>query len=96
MKSNLKLEDECLVSFKDVPAILPKRRGKRVHYSTVYRWATKGARGRVLESQLIGGVRYTSIAALNQFFETTTIQASEKQEAQKLRQEMYGDDAKVS
>lgn len=56
-----------LISLKDAVKYLPKRGGKKVHYSTMYRWATKGARGRVLETTMVGGIRYTSIAALQQF-----------------------------
>ncbi len=33
---------ETPLVFSDVPKRLPKRNGKKVHYSTVYRWATKG------------------------------------------------------
>lgn len=63
----LDLQNETLVSFNEVPQHLPKRGGKKVHYSTVYRWATKGARGRLLESAIIGGLRYTTLEALQRF-----------------------------
>ena len=56
-------DPEQLIALADVPSRMPRRRGKKVHYSTVYRWATKGTRGRVLPTRLIGGVRYTSHAA---------------------------------
>ena len=72
------LQAETSVPFRDVPGLLPRRNGKKIHYRTVYRWATCGARGRVLESRLVGGIRYTTIAALNRFLETSTIQANEK------------------
>lgn len=55
------------VPLTEAPNHLPKRRGKKVHYSTIYRWATKGARGRVLESVIIGGIRYTTVEALQRF-----------------------------
>jgi hypothetical protein len=67
------LVQEQLISLKEAPKHLPKRNGKRTHYSTVFRWATKGARGRRLESVFIGGVRYTSIEALNRFAATATM-----------------------
>lgn len=73
----LDIQSETPISLSDVPGILPKKKGKKVHYSTVYRWVTKGTRGRILESMLIGGVRFTTIEALNRFFETTTIQAND-------------------
>ncbi len=51
----------------EVPRYVPKRRGKKVHYSTVYRWATKGARGRRLETVLSGGLRFTTVEAVRRF-----------------------------
>ncbi len=73
----LDFQSEAAVSLSEVPALLPRKNGKKVHYSTVYRWVTKGTRGRILESMFIGGVRFTTIEALNRFFETTTIQSKE-------------------
>ena len=58
---------EHAIPLSDVPRYVPKRRGKKVHYSTVYRWATKGARGRILETVLSGGLRYTSVEAVARF-----------------------------
>ena len=72
------LHAETSVPFRDVPSLLPRRNGKKIHYRTVFRWATRGARGRVLESTMVGGIRYTTIAALNRFLATSTIQANEK------------------
>ena len=59
--------NEQAIPLSDVPRYVPKRRGKKVHYSTVYRWATKGARGRVLQTVLSGGLRYTSVEAVARF-----------------------------
>jgi hypothetical protein len=50
-----------------VAGYVPKRRGKKVHYSTVYRWATKGARGRRLDTVLSGGIRYTTVEEVGRF-----------------------------
>lgn len=55
-----------------VPDHLPKRNGKKTHYATVFRWAQKGARGRILESTLIGGVRFTTVEALHRFIDGKT------------------------
>ncbi len=66
------LSRETPLVFSEVPKRLPKRHGKKVHYSTVYRWATKGVRGRVLETVRVGGVRYTSIEALERFLTAQT------------------------
>lgn len=58
---------EVPVALKDVPRFVPKRSGKKVHYSTVYRWTTKGVRGRVLESVMVGGIRFTTLEAIERF-----------------------------
>ncbi|QDS99284.1 DUF1580 domain-containing protein [Adhaeretor mobilis] len=63
---------EPLFPLKNAADYLPRRGGKKTHYSTLYRWATKGTRGRILESTMVGGVRYTSIAALERFMAART------------------------
>jgi hypothetical protein len=63
----LDLQRETPIPLAEAPMYLPKRNGKKAHYSTIYRWATKGARGRVLESTLVGGIRYTTLEALRRF-----------------------------
>ncbi len=65
--SRTSLYGEQLLSIPEVPEFLPSRRGKRLHISTVYRWALKGVRGKVLESTMLGGVRYTSLEAIQRF-----------------------------
>ena len=58
---------ESSLTLKEVADYLPMRRGRKIHYSTIFRWATKGTRGRVLETTLVGGIRYTTIEALERF-----------------------------
>jgi hypothetical protein len=41
--------------------------GARPHLSTILRWCTKGARGRVLESVVLGGRRMTTVRAVQAF-----------------------------
>lgn len=49
---------------------LPRRRkGKRPHVATLFRWTTVGVRGVVLEALQCGGTRCTSFEALQRFFE---------------------------
>jgi len=64
---NIDFQHEQAITLAEVVNHLPKRNGKKVHYSTVYRWTTKGARGRVLESRLVGGIRYSTVEALQRF-----------------------------
>lgn len=91
MSASIKIQQDIPVALTDVPSLLPRRHGKKVHHSTVYRWVTKGARGRVLESQFIGGVRYTSVAALNRFFESTTVCADDRRRSEAIKRALYGE-----
>lgn len=58
-----------LVPLGDVPALLPRRRGKKVHISLVYRWASHGIGGVKLHTVKVGGVAHTAEAWLWQFFD---------------------------
>jgi hypothetical protein len=68
----LDFDNEQPITLADVPRHVPKRQGKKIHYSTVYRWVSKGARGRVLESALVGGVRFTTVEAVGRFLAANT------------------------
>lgn len=64
---------ENLIALRDLPEKLPKRHGKRIHISTVYRWAQRGLRGGIrLETVKVGGGRYTSQEAVHRFVEAVT------------------------
>ena len=68
---------EDVVSLTDAAKLLPKRRGgKRPHVATLYRWASGGCRGVVLETIQVGGTLCTSRQALQRFFEALTVGAS--------------------
>jgi len=45
-----------------------RRRGRKIHVSTVFRWMQQGIRGIRLEGVKIGGTCCTSEAALKRFF----------------------------
>ncbi len=64
---SIDIQHERAITLSEVPKYLPKRAGKKVHYSTVYRWVTKGSRGKVLDSVMVGGIRYTTIEAVHRF-----------------------------
>lgn len=74
----LDLRTEQGVPLREVPQWIPKRNGKKVHHSTVYRWATKGVRGRILETVLIGGIRYTTVEAIERFADAPTVTTPDK------------------
>lgn len=80
-----KLHGEQLIAIPDVPDFLPTRRGKKLHISTVYRWVLKGARGKVLDSAMLGGIRYTSLEALERFLGTTTAELAELRRNARVR-----------
>lgn len=67
------LSGDCLSTGQVARSFPPKRgRGKSVNPSTVYRWATSGAKTRTgrnvrLETALVGGRMMTSKAALERF-----------------------------
>ena len=61
---------ETLISLADAAEDLPRRRrGRKTHVSTLFRWTTTGCWGVVLESLQCGGTRCTSRQALQRFFE---------------------------
>jgi hypothetical protein len=67
------------IPLAEVPNFLPRRRrGRRVHVATLYRWSTVGCRGIVLETIQIGATRCTSKQALDRFFEKLTKQSAGK------------------
>src|SRR4051794_33153890 len=62
---------ETLISLADAAKAVPRRRrGRKTHLSTLYRWATVGVHGVVLETLQCGGSRVTSREALQRFYES--------------------------
>ena len=64
--------NEQMIPLSKIPAWCEEHLGNRVHPSTVHRWRLRGARGRKLETVLIGGRRYSSQEALLRFFDSAT------------------------
>lgn len=89
MSEQLDIQAETPIALTDAADLLPRRHGKKIHHSTIYRWATKGARGRVLTSWLVGGVRYTSIESLNRFLQPEADHSEDDRRAA-LKQALYG------
>src|SRR3954447_13983605 len=64
---------ESLLTLAQAADELPRRRrGRKTHVSTIYRWTVSGCRGVILESIQIGGTRCTSREALQRFFDRLT------------------------
>lgn len=55
------------ISLCEASRYFPMRNGRRVHYSTIHRWMTRGVKGNRLESFKVGGVRYTTLEAIRRF-----------------------------
>ncbi len=64
------LATEDILSLTAAAKRLPHLRGKRIHSSTLYRWASRGVRGVVLETARIGGSTVTSAEALQRFVDS--------------------------
>lgn len=64
------LEHEELISLHAAARLVPSSRTpgtSGIHVATIHRWSRKGIKGKRLETVLVGGVRYTSAAALARF-----------------------------
>lgn len=59
------VKTETVVSFSDARSAFPGDR--RVSLATLHRWRQRGIRGITLETFLIGGLRYTSLEAIDRF-----------------------------
>lgn len=64
------LQSEDVLSLTQAAKTLPRRRrGKKPHVATLYRWAANGLRGVRLETLQVGGTMCTSMEALQRFFD---------------------------
>lgn len=64
---------ESVQTFAEAARYVGKLKGtKRIAFQTLFRWATKGCSGVVLETVCVGGSRCTSKEALQRFFEGVT------------------------
>ncbi|HUU12342.1 MAG TPA: DUF1580 domain-containing protein [Terriglobia bacterium] len=62
--------NEDLLSLRDASEILPRRRrGRKPHFSALWRWSTRGLHGVRLETLRCGGTLVTSREAIQRFFE---------------------------
>ena len=67
-------QSEQIITFSQAADELPRRRrGRKTHVSTLFRWSTAGCRGVVLETIQVGGTRCTSREALQRFFERLSL-----------------------
>lgn len=57
-----------LIPLNDAVAMFPKR----PHYSTLWRWASRGVRGQILRTHTIGGSRFTTRQWVSDFIASQT------------------------
>ena len=64
---------ESVLSFGEAARYVGKLKGtKAIAFQTLFRWATKGCGGVVLETICVGGTRCTSKEGLQRFFDAVT------------------------
>ena len=64
---------EKRLTLSDAARLVPNRSGGQgVDPATVWRMALKGLKGQLLDTQLCGGIRFTSAEALDRFFDAVT------------------------
>jgi hypothetical protein len=92
------LTSEQLLTLAEATAVLPDRPA----VATLWRWRTKGAHGRRLESVVLGGKVYTSREALQRFadqrggVDVPTIRTPRKREREIRRAEQVLEQARIS
>jgi hypothetical protein len=59
----------------ELPTRVPARNGRRLHKATGFRWVARGRFGVKLEFILIGGIKHTSLQALQRFCDDVTAAA---------------------
>lgn len=70
---SIDLTREAPITLNDAVKLFPKNaRGKHVHASQLYRYASRGLRGVVLETVQAGAKKCTTRAAVFRFFERLT------------------------
>ena len=60
---------EEFLTFSEAAALIPRRSGRRIHASTLWRWGRKGVQGVRLKTWRFGGRFFTTEKALAEFAE---------------------------
>lgn len=66
------LREDQPMSLPDAAEFLGKLTGQKPHVSTLWRWCLKGCKGVKLESICIGGKRFVTATAIENFIEAST------------------------
>ena len=73
---SIDVHTENLIPLSKAPKHIPGN----PHISTIHRWVQQGVRGRVLETRMVGGRRFTSLEAIARFISGDQLAASERAE----------------
>jgi hypothetical protein len=67
------LANETILPLSDAPRHPLLKRGRRagrpIHRATLERWRTRGVGGIILETAKLGGIRVTTVEAIERFFD---------------------------
>ena len=89
--SRIDIQSERLITFRDAAKLCPgRRRGRKPHVSTFYRWAAMG-----LETIRVGGQVCTSVEALQRFFDRQSNRGGPTPPPQKAVPHPTGDRTRV-
>jgi hypothetical protein len=72
------LEKEELIGLGAATRYVPRRRGRKVHASTLHRWATRGYRGVLLDAVRTPSGWCTSVKAVQRFLSALANQEREQ------------------
>lgn len=63
---------EELLTLREAAKLLPGANGKKASYASIWRWAQRGVRGHRLPTVLVGGTRYTTTGAIQDWVQQTS------------------------
>lgn len=93
------LECEKVLSLSDLARALPMVSGKRIHQSTIWRWALKGSRGVKLEALKLGSRYLSSLEAVERYgravSEASAVILAERQSLRQQSAKSLADSAKA-
>ncbi len=70
---------DTLLTLKEAARICPRIKGKKPHFTSVWRWVKYGVHGHYLESVRVGNLYCTTENALAEFFQAlSTVQTPER------------------
>jgi hypothetical protein len=88
------LAKEEFIPLRDVPDCLPRKGGKKISLSAIYRWSN-GLRGVRLATYQIGGTRCTTQKSLSEFFTALSAQAGLVDQSPTVKESLVSRQAEI-